>query len=265
MKKDKWVWLGLILVILSIVLTIWLKNRELSGSDYRIGVFGDDGVAVVSISKSRQMINVLKVSPEAKMWIPGGMGWYRSEVVKKILNQENKKDLFDQILFCNFGLVADRIISVRKVDDWQTRFWWRVKSANLITKNEVLNKDSDVDSDWLDKIMLRDFSESKVFDEDLKISVINVSEENGLAGFVTKGLERMGFSVVSVTSEENTEMADGCVVLYGEEVEEKYSWVLLKRLFNCNQVKEPSLNSGEVELYFDDKFASMIQYPSYKK
>ena len=101
MKKDKWVWLGLILVILSIVLTIWLKNRELSGSDYRIGVFGDDGVAVVSISKSRQMINVLKVSPEAKMWIPGGMGWYRSEVVKKILNQENKKDLFDQILFCN--------------------------------------------------------------------------------------------------------------------------------------------------------------------
>ena len=75
----------------------------------------------------------------------------------------------------------------------------------------------------------------------------------------------MGFSVISVTSEEGAETVDGCTILYREGVEETYSWAILKKLFDCRQVKEQSLNSGEVELYFDDKFASMIQYPSYKK
>lgn len=267
MKKYKKIgWLLVFIMVVLVILVSIFKNKKEKGDDYRVGVFADDGLAIVSISKSRRMVNFLKLAPDAKVWIPSGMGWYRNEVVKKILNQENKKDLTKDILFYNFGFAADKIIFLKKVDSWQTRFWWRTKFGNLINKNEVLDSDSDVQSDWLNEVMLRDFSESKILKEDLKISVVNISKENGLAGFITNNLERLGFSVVWVSTGENEGM-DGCTVLYGDEVEKTYSWSLLKDFFgkNCKVVNDTSLNSGEVELYFDDKFASVIKYSSYKK
>jgi len=267
MKKYKKIgWLVVFIMVVLVILVSIFKNKKEKGDDYRVGVFADDGIAMISISKSRRMVNFLKLAPDAKVWIPEGMGWYRSEVVKKILNQENKKDLTQDLLFYNFGFSADKIIFLKKVDSWQTRFWWRTKFGNLINKNEVLDGDSDVQSDWLNEVMLRDFSESKILKEDVKISVVNLSKENGLAGFITDDLERLGFSVVWVSTGENEEK-DGCTVLYGDEVEKTYSWSLLKEFFGkkCKVVNDTSLNSGEVEFYFDDKFASVIKYSSYKK
>ena len=246
---------------------VWalISNLKPRGNDYRIGIFADDGIAVVSFSKSRKMVNLLKIGGDSKVWIPEGMGWYRSEVVKKILFQENRRDLYDEILFYNFGFVADKIVTLKKVDNWRGKFWWRLKIDNLINKSEELFGDNDVESDWLNEVMLRDFSESKVFDEDLKVSVVNISGENGLAGFITNNLERLGFWVVSVSTGDKGEM-DNCAVLYGDGVAESYSWVLLKRIFSeCDFTNDISLNAGEVELYFDDKFTEMINYSSYKR
>ncbi len=267
MKKYKIILGVLFLGVLIILIVLGvLKSRESRGDDYRIGIFADDGVAIVSISKPRRMINFLKLDPQVKVWIPEGMGWYRSEVVKKILNQENKRGLAQDILFYNFGFAADKIVFLKKTDSWRTKFWWRARFGNLISKSEVLEKDSDVQVDWLNEVMLRDFSESKILKEDLKLSVVNISKENGLAGFITDNLERLGFSVVWVSTGENEEV-DGCAVLYGGEVEETYSWSLLKRFFadECKMINDSSLNSGEVEFYFDDKFAEVIKYPTYKK
>ena len=264
--KKKIGWLLLIIVIVVIVVWVMFQKKTERGDDYRVGVFADDGVAIVSISKSRRMINFLKLTPEVKVWIPSGMGWYRSEVVKKILSQENKKDLAGDILFYNFGFNADKIVFLKKMDSWRTKFWWKIKLGNLINKSEVLDKDGDIQIDWLNEVVLRDFSEPKILKEDLKVSVINRSKENGLAGFITDNLERLGFSVVWVSTGENEEVG-GCTVLYGSEVEGTYSWDLLKKLFSnkCKVVNDISLNAGEVELYFDDKFASVIKYSSYKK
>lgn len=267
MKRYKTVFILLFLFLLiTLFLLAVLRNKKNKGDDYKIGVFADDGVALISISKTRNMINFLKVSPEAKIWIPGGMGWYRSGVVKKILTQENRNDLYQDILFYNFGFMADKTVSLKKVDNWRNKFWLRVKLNSLINKDEIMENDSDTESDWLNEIMLRDFSESKVFDEDLKISITNISKENGLASFVTDNLERLGFSIISVSTGENSDM-DECTILYGDGVEKTYSWDLLKSLFgkNCKMSKDISLNNGEIELYFDDKFASMIKYSSYKK
>jgi hypothetical protein len=266
MKKYKIIFGLLLLCFLLFFLVIaGVKNKDKKGDDYRIGIFADDGIAMVSISKSRNMINFLKLNPESKVWIPKGMGWYRSEVVKKILSQENKKDLYKDILFYNFGFAADKIVTLKKVDAWRNKFWWRIKVGNLINKSEELNGDSDTKSDWLNEVMLRDFSESKVFEEDLKVSVINISEGNGLAGFITNNLERLGFSVVSVSTGDKKE-GNGCTILYGEEVEKSYSWVLLKDIFvDCEKVSDLSLNSDEIEFFFGDGFTSMINYSSYKR
>ena len=263
MKKYKILLILTVLSALAISAAIFWRNKKMSGEDYRIGVFADDGMALISISESRKMVNVLKISPEAKIWIPGGMGWYRSEVVRKLLATEGK-DLYPGVLFYNFGFVADKMVFLKKTDDWQQKFWLKIKLSDLIVKDEFLNEDSDVDSDLLDKIMLRDFSESKVFNEDLKISVVNTGQEDGLAGFISKNMERMGFSVVSVMSDENSE-TERCVVLYGDEVEETYSWFLLENIFtDCQKTKDSSLNMGEIEFYFGNEFAFLIKYPSYK-
>jgi hypothetical protein len=266
MKKYK-VTLGLLLlgILLVLVVVALVKKSKQKGDDFRIGIFADDGIAMVSISKSRNMINFLKINKESKVWLPQGMGWYRSEVVKKILIQENKKDLYNDILFYNFGFAADKIVSLKKIDDWRSKFWWRLKIGNLINKPETLSGDSDVEVDWLNEVMLRDFSETKVFDEDLKISVINISQENGLATFITNNLERLGFSVVSIITGDKEEEMDSCTILYGDGVENSYSLSLLNSLFDCKKFFDLSLNSDEVEIYLNDKFASMIKYSSYYK
>ncbi len=211
------------------------------------------------------MINFLKLSPDAKVWIPDGMGWYRSEVVKKILTQENKKSLSGKILFYNFGFATDDVVFLKNIDDWRNKFWWKTKIGELINKSEILDEDSDIKSDWLNEVMLRDFSETKVFDEDLKVSVVNNSGESGLANFVSDDLERLGFSVISVTTG-GDESSNECQLLYGNDVDKTYSWSLLKKYFpDCKINSDLSLNSGEVELYLNSKFAEVIKYSSYKK
>jgi hypothetical protein len=265
MKKYKTILIASLIIFL-IVMTIFFvkKSRLDNGDDYQIGIFANDGVALVSISRSRNMINFLGIDGQANMWIPEGMGWYRSEVIKKILTQENKRDLAEEVLFYNFGFMADKIVFLDKIDNWRSKFWWRIRLGNLINKSEILDGDSDIESDWLNEIMLRDFSETKVFDEDLKVSVINVSEENGLAAFITNNLERSGFSVISVSTSEKDDI-NTCTILYGDGVDGTYAWALLKRIFDCKTSFDLSLNSGEIEIYFDDSFASMIKYSSYKK
>lgn len=254
----------LLLLVLMAIIPLFFKKTE-KGSDYRIGVMADDGLAIVSISKGRQMINVLKIEPDSQIWIPKGMGWYRGEVIKKILLQEKKEYLFSDILFYNFGFVADKIVSVKKVDDWKSKFWLRLRQANnYLNKEEWLKGDVDKNDDFLDRVMVRDFSETKLVDEDLKLSVINLSEANGLANFMTKRIERMGFSVISVSSDEEMNL-DKCLILYGDEIETTFSWKLVDKLFDCNKTNDSSLNENEIEFYFDDNFSTMIKYPSYKK
>ena len=122
--------------------------------------------------------------------------------------------------------------------------------------------DVDKNEAFLDKIMVRDFSETKVVNDDLKLSVINSSSVDGLAGFITKQLERSGFSVVSLTDGEGL---DRCKVLYGKGVNETFSGQVLKRLFDCDYAEDLSINEGEVEIYLGKNLAEMIKYPTYKK
>lgn len=246
------------------LLFVMFKNEKL-GSDFKIGILAEDGVALVSFSKERKMINVLKVDPEAKLWIPGGLGWYRNEVIKKVLKQEKQLDLLDDILFYNFGYKADKLLYLEKTDDWKNVYWWKLGlSNNFFNKEELVTKDVDLSDDFLDEVMIRDFAETKVINEDLKLSIINMTEISGLAGFMTKRFERLGFSVISIGNE-NSQIVSKCQILYGQEATDTYSLSLIKNLIKCEAKEDNRLNRNEIEIYFDDNFSSMIKYPSYKK
>ena len=152
MKKSK-LFLGLMVLVVLLTSVIFSKGfkKNEEGSDFRIGIVADDGIALVSFSKERQMINVLKTQSESQVWIPKGMGWYRSEVVKKILQQEKKENLIGEMLFYNFGFTTDKIVVVKKIDDWKNKFWWRLrKSNNYLNKEEWLKGDVDKNDDFLD-------------------------------------------------------------------------------------------------------------------
>jgi len=264
MKKNKKkiiLALSLILFFLTVILITSLKKKTEGASDYKIGILADDGIAMVSISKERQMVNYLSLSDDSQIWIPGGMGWYRNQVIKKFLLQEKKVNLFKDILFLNFGFVADKVVVLNKTSDWQQKFWWLIlRNNDLIRKTEKLQGNVDKNEAFLDKIMPRDFSETKVVNDDLKLSIINSSNVNGLANFMTKQIERAGFSVVSITDGDDL---DKCKLLYGQGVEKTFSWKILENMFDCETESDSSINEGEVEFYLGENLAEVIKYSTY--
>jgi len=266
-KKSKLIgliFLGLVLLLIGTgVISLLINKNKEKGSDQKIAVLADNGIAIVSISSERKMINTLVINPDVQVWIPGGLGWYRSSAVKKILQQEKKTDLFDKILFYNLGFIADKTLVLKNINDWKGNFWWQYfwNSGKMILKEEVIKKDIREERDLLDEVMVRDFSESKLANEDIRLSVINTTNIDGLADFMASSLERLGFSVISVGGGTNS---DGCQMVYGNKVKETFSWKMLKEVIDCPEKEDLSLNEGEVELYFDEKFASVIKYPSYK-
>lgn len=256
----------LLLILVLVLLSLWIKDNSSNGSDFKLGVLGNDGIAIVSFSKDRKMINILTLDPEVKVWIPGGLGWYRNAILKKVLSQEGKINTFDDLLFYNFGFRPDKIIVVNKTSDWKRKYWlkYRLLAGRMLIKEEFLDRNLDLEEDLLDEIMVRDFSETDIVRDDLKVSLFNLGNVGGLATFVSKRLEWSGFSVVSIENIED-EILDKCLIKYASGIEKTVSWKSLNKIFeSCDKREECNLNDGEVEIYFDDNFSSVIKYPSYK-
>ena len=86
------------------------------------------------------MISQMKIMGENEVWIPGGLGWYRAEVIKKILSQEKKLGWAKNIFIYSLGFYPDKIVWTEKIDDWKSRYWWQMlKNNNLLNKNENLS------------------------------------------------------------------------------------------------------------------------------
>ncbi len=268
MKKNKnknYFGLGILVILILMVIVAMNRSEKERGRDIKLGVLSDEGLGVVSISRDRQMISQMKIVGESQVWIPEGLGWYRAEVIKKMLLQENKLELVKKIFIYGLGFYPDEIILTQNIDGWKSRYWWQMlKNNNLLNKNESLPGDVNESEMYLDQVMLRDFAETNIVNEDIKLGVVNVSQVNGLAGFITRVLERLGFSVVSITTEE-IELVDKCQILYGKETTESYSLAVIREVFDCDLREDFSLNGNEIEIYLTDNFSRMINYPSYKK
>ena len=264
-KVSVYLGLGILFLLLFLLILSFVFKNKKDGVDFKIGIIADDGVALVSISPERKMMNILKVDSESKIWIPEGLGWYRNMTVKKILKDEKKMGLANDIFFYNFGFKADRVVVLKNIDDWKNKFWlrYRLNYNQLLMKEELVSGDFREQKNIFDELMVRDFSESALFEEELLLSVFNTSEINALASFMSRRLEWLGFSVMTTETLIDEDIGL-CLIKYGDGVKESLGWKMIEDLFDkCNYEYDYNLNSEEIELYFGEEFSSMIKYPSY--
>lgn len=268
--------LGLVLLLFLAILILvgFLKKRDKSENlDYKLGIIASDGIVLVSISDERKMINVLNLGSDVDVWIPYGMSWYNNKKVKNILEQEKKLDLMTDVFWYNFGFLTDKILVLNSVNDWKKDSvlidnlgflnWlkYRINYDKMLLKEEKIDGSLDQNELFLSEIMVRDFSENRLNNEDLRLSIFNNTSESGLAGFMTKRLEWSGFSVISADNNEGK--IDKCLMVYGDKVDLNYGWKMINKIFDCDKKYDQTLNENELELYFGDNLASMIKYSSY--
>lgn len=267
--------LVLFLLLFLILLSFALHRDKDEKIDHKLGILANDGMALVSISKDRKMINVLNLDKETEVWIPGGMSWYKNTKVKNILEQEKKITLAKDVFWYNFGFFVDKVLILESVDDWRDNFvliknlgpfnwiWYKFNYGKMLLNPAKIVGKLDEKHSTLDEIMVRDFSESKLNYEELRLSVFNCTNQSGMAAFISKRLEWSGFSVIS--ADNNDEKIEKCLVIYGNKTDLSYGFRMVNKLFDCDKKYNENLNENELELYFGDSLASMIKYSSYSK
>jgi len=265
----------IIVLILFLIIGVWVLFRAWRRDDFKIGIITSDNVALLSISPSRGMINLMTVAPEVELWFPEGMGWYPSSKIKKIYETEKNIDLIKKMFYYNFGFFPEKIAFFTDVNEW--RGWELVKYLGVIDwlrylieqdswlyKTEVLNRSMEMEKEVLDEVLPRDFADSELQSGEIKISITNATQENGLGSFVADRLNWMGFNVVAVESEGNKENCEIMVKTALDELTKKYTEMLAK-IYKCSQISNAALLPNEVVMYLGQNYASMIKYNSYKK
>lgn len=275
MKKILGVFLLIFLLIIGGV--VWSKREDFKHvkRDWKIGVVSQNGWEIVTISPGRRMVNSTKIDKKVKIWIPGDFGWIDQERVKKILSESPDKKLINKIFFYNFGFVPDEVEYLNQVDDWNDNgrllktmgllSWlnFSYMRDRVIFNDDLITKDLDTLDSYFNEVMMRDFADTELInEEETKLTVINTSQENGLAGFVSSRLEWAGMSVVS-SANEIREIKDSCLMVLGPGSEKSVTKKSLTNLFDCKQERDLNLADGEIELYFGDNFAKVLKYSSY--
>jgi len=256
--------LGIILLLFLAVLmsiSFFKKENNNKNLDYKLGIIATDGIALVSISNERKMINVLNIGEES------------SNQFKNILGKEKDIEIIKQIFWYNFGFFPDKILTLNLTNEWKDNDvlinnlgflnWFKYKKdyGKMLLKQEKINGLLKENELVLDEILVRDFSESKLNNEELRLSIFNNTNESGLASFMTKRLEWSGFSVVS--TDNDIQKIDNCLIIYGQKVDQNYGWKIINKIFDCDKKFDENLNENEMEIYFGDKLASMIKYSNY--
>lgn len=271
MNRKNWLLAGLCLVGLLAILRI---IRGINDDDFRVGIVNDQGMIMESVSSLRRMRNIFKIKGENKVWVPGGMGWYRSDKIGQlIIGQEKKPELLAQVFFYNFGFSPDLVIYGD--EEWTNRreviSAWGIGNylnfilnlGKLMTKQEeVKGNVRDPEADW-GEIIQRDLADSRLLKEETRLTVYNLSQANGLGGFMAQILEWSGLTVVGVDSPDQ-KIEGMCLIKFGPTVEKSETVKVLKEKFSqCKVEKSEGLPQQEIELYFGDEFAKMINYESY--
>lgn len=246
---------------------IFLKN------DYKMAMISPQGLGLISVSSNRGMINFLVIGPEVMVWVPRGYGWYKADRIYGLLKQEDRMDLASEIMFFNFGNNCRKIIWGDDLLAWEE--WgnmvnhlgvlpsiylkWRMSEMFF---NEEVNNNQLVDNVRLDEVLSREFSEDRLIEEDIKVSVFNATGSNLLATFVAEKLNWLGINVLTVG--DNTTEMDECILKYGIDVEKSKTFSVIRDIFSdCQVSAEGNILAGEMELVLGRKWSQMINYDSY--
>jgi hypothetical protein len=255
----------------------FLLNRDenIKGNDLKIGVINDNAMELVSVSQDRKMINVLKIGDTLSVWLPNGMGWLKLNQAIKTIKEDKTNKIGKEMFWYNFGFTADEIVFNKGNDIWKDDWYlinkmgiatwlkYKAERGQMLIKEETISKDLAGSNLVLDEMMSRDFAENQVLNEDLKLSVFNATLESGLADFIGERLQWAGFSVLN--TDNTSEKIDQCLLVYGPGLDKSFGIKILKQNFSCQTKYDENLNDNEAELYFGEKFVSMLKYSSYKR
>jgi hypothetical protein len=271
MKSKKWlIFLGIGLVVIGLV---FREIKSWNDDDFKVAVVGDSGIMMRSISWQRGMVNELWVDGKVPIWVPEGMGWYESEKIRKLLIQEKKENLAGEVMFYNFGFIPDMVIfgddqnwlqNPGVVEKWGVSSYLRflMLRSKMMVKSETIKTNLATERDLFNEIIQRDFADSRLLREDLKLTIYNSGQSSGLANFMGRVLEWSGFTVVGIDN--YSEDVGKCKILYGEGVEGSYGFKIIKKEFgSCEYQQSQNVNEKEAELYFGDGYSQMLNYPSY--
>lgn len=271
MKKGIKIFFGLF--ILGLIILSVNEVKKWNNDDFKMAVVGEDGIMIRSVSWQRGMVNELWIEGKVPVWIPRGMGWYQSDKIGKLLNQENKWYLAGEVMFYNFGFVPDMVAlgndqnwfsNTGMISDWGVINYLRymLTKSKMMVKREIINTDLSKSADFLKEIIPRDFADSRLLTEDLRLTIYNVGQSQGLANFLSRILEWSGFSVIGVDNYSGE--VKNCLVGYGQAADNTYGFKILQKEFaDCQFQKNPDLEGMGVELYFGDSYSQMLNYPSY--
>jgi hypothetical protein len=262
------------ILFIIIALTVgYLLKKSWQNNDFKLGIITPGGVALLSISPERDMINLLSVEGEVELWFPGGMGWYASDKLLKIYESDKDVDLIKKTFYYNFGFIPEDIVILNEVKEW--RSWDLVKhlgplnwlryvleQESWLYKTDTLTRSMEMEKEKLDELLPRDFADSELLTQEIKVIVINDTRENGLGSFVADRLNWMGFSVMEVRSEQAKKECEIMLRVGSEGITKKYTEILAKE-FGCSLVSSGSLLENEIVLYLGESYASMIKYNSY--
>ena len=213
-------------------------------NDYRLAAVANNGVIMVNISPERRLVSILK-----------------TDLILK------ETDNLRQKVFFNYGFIPDRIMVLQNRDDWRKNLdlgrylWYRWQGLDILEKEEELKREMAKQQGFLDEVMLRDMADTKLVNSDLRVMVVNQSQENGLAAFVAARLAWAGFSVVNIANE--TENLEGCELAVGKMAKTLLGWQTLKSLWQCWVKEDDGVEDGGVELRLGSGWAKMIEYQSY--
>jgi len=277
MKKNRWVAMviiGVLSVILAMKVTSIFRNSWDGKTDMRIGMVDDKGLRIVNISPERKMISILKVDGKATVWIPEGLGWYRSDKVRGILIQEDKKELLNKIFFYNFGFTPDIIWNDIDSENWMEKgnlirklgmsnfLVFRKQSRSMVINESVIEDDLDNKYSFLQDIIPRDFSDMRRVSEETRIGVFNSSQENKLAAFLADRLVWSGLNVTTV--ENSSDKVEGCLMISHDVNKISSSTVgLIRQIFGCQEKSDLNLDDQQIDLYFGQDYVSMLKYSNY--
>ena len=263
--------------MLVMVMVIKLNiGEDRTQSDFRMAFVSSEGIQLRSISPRRRMVNVLDVDGPVQIWIPGGLGWYESNKVGRLLDQERRPELMKDVLFYNFGFDSDVVVFAKSDSGgyWWTMVkkwgWWKFMSylidgqSNLMVKRERIVNQLSVENESLATVMPRDFADSRVVEDTTRVKVYNLGGADGLAGFIARNIEWLGINVDGVENKSKDGLGEDCLLIFGKVTDSSVVEAVLKSHFGqCKVQNNPVLGDGEIELYLSDKFATMVNYDSY--
>jgi len=237
-SSDFWFYPGL-LVFLFLCFSFFYYYRSWDRkSDFLLVFLGKEELHLLNFSPARETVNWYVLDSNVSLLVPGGYGWYPVNSLAGLIRQEDKEGLADEILFMNFGLVADQVtltsfdetgdlmglLKQSKVDllsRWKLKFFaeknynpgpFKMRSGLIEVGGERRSIDR---NQWLG-VWVRDLADTGIVEGDFSLEILNGGARDGSA--LRMG-ELMSMAGLDVTKTADLSDEDGnCRVEYRQEV-----------------------------------------------